>query len=206
MKSLKVKLALVLLPGVWLISSLVVISGAGLLLYRPAPKHLPTVAGSYSLYLAQPRNPSTVSQAYTALDSRPAILDNYFTAQGAPLAGYGQNLVDAADKYGLDWRLVAAIAMQESNAGKAMPRDSYNAWGWSIYTGQNSGYYFNNWEEAIELVTKGLAVYRDKYGLKTPEEIMTRYTPDSLANGGSWAQGVRYFMDLFGNKYNQTAG
>ena len=152
---------------------------------------------NYSLYIAQPKSPAIIEQTFAATDSRSAVLDNYLTSQGAPLAGQGKFLVAMADKYGLDWRLVAAIAMQESNAGKVMPRESFNAWGWAIYTGQNSGTYFDSWEHAIETVSKGLAKYRDSYGLITPEQIMQLYTPDSAANGGSWARGVRYFMGLF---------
>lgn len=193
---------LVLLSAIWLLSSLLIIVAAVSFIgnNRISPK-LATNANNYSIYLAQPKSANTVTQAYAAEDSRAAILDNYFKSQGAPLAGYGELLVQTADKYGIDWRLVPAIAMQESNGGKVMPRDSYNAWGWAIFTGQNSGTYFDSWEHAIETVSRGLAVYRDKYGLKTPEEIMTRYTPDSLQTGGSWASGVRYFMGLFGVKY-----
>jgi len=152
---------------------------------------------NYSIYLASPKDPKIIQQAISSDDVRPVILDQYFASQGAPLAGYGKCLVVNADKYGLDWRLLAAIAMQESNGGKKIPRDSCNAWGWAIFTGKDSGTYFDSWEHAIETVSKGLATYRDKYGLVTPEEIMTRYTPDSSANGGSWAKGVRYFMNLF---------
>ena len=151
----------------------------------------------YSIYIANPKDALATSQIVAADDVRPAILDKYLLSQGAPMAGQGKTLVAAADRYGLDWRLMAAIAMQESNAGKVMPRDSYNAWGWAIFTGKDSGTYFDSWEHAIETVSKGLAVYRDKYGLVTPEEIMTRYTPDSASNGGSWAVSVRYFMRLF---------
>lgn len=154
-------------------------------------------ASTYSLYVAEPKDPTTIKQSFSAEDSRSAILDNYFSSQGAPLSGQGKILVALADKYSLDWRLVPAIAMQESNGGKVMPRESFNAWGWAIYTGKNSGAYFDSWEHAIETVSKGLAKYRDSYGLITPEQIMQLYTPDSAANGGSWARGVRYFMDIF---------
>jgi len=157
----------------------------------------------YSIYIANPKDSLLTSQTVAADDVRAAILDNYLLKQLAPMAGQGKTLVAAADRYGLDWRLVTAIAMQESNAGKVMPRDSFNAWGWAIYTGQYSGTYFDSWEHGIETVSKGLAVYRDKYGLVTPEEIMTRYTPDSAAKGGSWAFGVKYFMNLF-ESYRQT--
>ncbi|MCX6783475.1 MAG: hypothetical protein NT141_00150 [candidate division WWE3 bacterium] len=201
MPKINTKLYLTLfLPIGWLLmSTLILIIASVSLLHKKSP----AAKSNYSLYLSQPRSSAVLGQSITADDTRPVILDKYLTSQGAPLAGYGKTLVDAADKYGLDWRLVAAIAMQESNAGKVMPRDSYNAWGWAIYTGKNSGFNFDSWEHAIETVSRGLAVYRDRYGLITPEEIMTRYNPDSTAAGGSWARAVSYFMDLFGSYGNK---
>ena len=35
--------------------------------------------------------------------------------------------------------------------------------------------------------------YIDK-GLKTPEQIMVKYTPPSIKTGGSWAKGISSFM------------
>ena len=51
---------------------------------------------------------------------------------------------------------------------------------------------FDNYAEAIDTVTKSLAVQYKAKGLETPEQIMTKYTP---SNNGSWAEGVNYFMD-----------
>ena len=48
--------------------------------------------------------------------------------------------LDRAQYYDIDYRLVPAIAMCESNAGKRMPtKDSFNAWGISVETGETSG-------------------------------------------------------------------
>lgn len=125
-------------------------------------------------------------------DSRPVIIDNYLARHKSPMSGLGNFFVATADKYGLDFRLMPAIAFQESILGKKIPRDSHNAWGWAIYTGENSGASFKNWTQAIETVAKGLKYNYIDRGLNTPEAIMTRYadSPD-----GSWAYGVSFAME-----------
>src|SRR5688572_4674582 len=62
-------------------------------------------------------------------DARPHIVANFLERHGSPLKPYdhfGQYLVDIADKYELDFRLMPAIAMQESNLCKKIPEGSYN--------------------------------------------------------------------------------
>lgn len=144
---------------------------------------------------------SYYSQAQTGLktlaavgrsDSRPVIVDNFLSRHRSPMSGMGAVFVREADKYNLDYRLLPAIAFQESTLGKKIPRGSHNAFGWAIYTGANSGATFNDWEHAIEVVAKGLKVKYLDQGLSTTEAIMGRYTPDS---DGSWAFGVNFAIE-----------
>jgi hypothetical protein len=125
-------------------------------------------------------------------DGRSVIVDNFLSRHRSPMQGMGSTFVFVADKYGIDWKLLPAIAFQESNLGKKIPKNSYNAWGWAVYTGANSGAAFDSWESAIETVARGI---KEKYitqGLTTPEAIMTKYTPSS---DGSWAYAVRFAME-----------
>ena len=62
-------------------------------------------------------------------DGRPLRIDNYFSKHNAPLAGFGHKFVEAADSCGLDWRLLPAIAMQESSGGKYMQLNNPFGWG-----------------------------------------------------------------------------
>ena len=62
-------------------------------------------------------------------DERPFRIDNYFSKHDAPLTGYGNSFVEAADSCGLDWRLLPAIAMQESSGGKHMQFNNPFGWG-----------------------------------------------------------------------------
>ena len=101
----------------------------------------------------------------------------------APLAEYAQKFVEVANKYGLDYRLLPAIATVESGGGKSNFR-SYNAWGWG-----NKG--FTSFEEGIEVVGRGLKTgYIDK-GSDTVDEIAPIYCPPNYKN---WARSVNQFM------------
>lgn len=102
----------------------------------------------------------------------------------APLADYAEKFVEVANKYGLDYRLLPAIAVMESGGGKSLFR-SYNAWGYGKYS-------FNSFEEGIEIVGKGLKEgYIDK-GRVTPAQIAPIYCPPNATN---WARSVQKFMN-----------
>ncbi len=95
-----------------------------------------------------------------------------------------------SDKNGIDWRLLVAIAQQESNLCKTIPENSFNCWGWGIHS--KGTLKFSSYEEAIKTIARGLKRNYIDRGYTTAEEIMQKYTP--LSNG-SWAQGVSQFME-----------
>lgn len=122
-------------------------------------------------------------------DARVEIIRQYLEKYNSPLYPYADLIVKTADKYGLDFRLITAIAQQESNLCKRIPPDTYNCWGWGIHSKGTLG--FSSFEEGIEVVSRGLKQnYIDK-GFNTIEQIMSKYTP---ASTGSWAKGVSTFM------------
>ena len=149
---------------------------------------------SYGMYAALPQVSTNIASVAAVADARPIIIRNYLLSQQAPLAEHAQTLVQVSDAYGLDYRLLTAIAMQESNGGKKIPDGSYNAWGWAIY-GDNVKK-FENWDQGIETVGKGLKNHYIDRGLTNPETIMAKYTPPSLEKGGAWAKGVNYFLNV----------
>ena len=112
-----------------------------------------------------------------------AQVKEYLSQRNAPLAKYADTIVSAALEYGIDYRLVAAISVIESEGGKNCFR-SYNAWGW----GRKS---FDSWEDGIYTVTKGLSKYYAN-GATTPESISVSYCPPNAAH---WASNVRYVMN-----------
>lgn len=128
------------------------------------------------------------SSEYTQQDNRVQILRGFLTTYDSPLAQYSEDFVRSADKYRLDWKLVAAISGLESTFGQQIPYNSYNGWGWGIY-GDNM-IRFKSWPEGIETISKGL---RFNY-LKDKTESDPYVIGPTYASSPTWAQRVAYFM------------
>src|SRR6185369_6006057 len=141
-------------------------------------------------YAALPTSENVFATEIIASDGRTEKIRQFFANYGSPLEPYAQDVIDAADQYELDYRLIPAIAMQESNLCRRIPHGSYNCWGYGIYGKTITR--FDNYKDAIYQVTKTLATKYKPQGLVTPDEIMTMYTPSS---DGSWAFSVNQFMD-----------
>lgn len=131
-----------------------------------------------------------VYQAEAGLgDSRAANLKVFFRKYNSPLYDYADSIVRVSDENSFDYRLLPAIAMQESNLCHYIPDDSHNCWGWGIYGSTVTK--FESYDDAIQTVGKGIKKeYIDK-GLLTASAIMEKYTPMS---NGSWAHGVNTFL------------
>jgi len=123
-------------------------------------------------------------------DCRIEKLRSFLESYNSPFSNKAVYLIEIADKYEIDWRLIPAISGIESTFGRQIPYNSYNAYGWA-----NGTYRFNSWEESFEKVAKTL---KEKYidrGLDTPEKMGPVYAPPSK----TWAGKVRYFMNKIEN-------
>ena len=130
-----------------------------------------------------------VGGAAVAADAREEILRQYLIKWESPLEPYTRDIIEVSEMYNLDFRLLVAIAQQESNVCKKIPPGGHNCWGWGIHSRGTLG--FESYREAMETVAKGIREeYLDK-GYTTPEEIMSKYTPSSP---GTWAKGVNQFL------------
>ena len=163
------------------------------LLYLSQPKTVQISSQNFKLYTALPEDFALQSEDITARDGRATIIEDFFKEHKTPLANYGADFVSVADKYKLDYRLLPAIAMQESNGGKKVIDDSNNPFGYGIYG--NLVIKFSSWEEGIEKVGRALREDYFNLGLTTPETIMAKYTPPSLEKEGAWAKAVSSFME-----------
>lgn len=152
----------------------------------------PTVQ-SFKLYAALPKSEVLISDDIYHADGRAKIIENFFKTYKAPLADSSNAFIAIADRHNLDWRLLPAISMQESNGGKKVINDSFNPFGYGIYGKVVTK--FQSWDEAIERVGRSLREDYLNLGLKTPYQIMTKYTPPSLSKEGAWAKGVIAFME-----------
>jgi len=153
---------------------------------RPGLSFLPTSSVAYA---ALPGSENVVQGRVTGEDARVEIVRQFFHKYNSELEPYAQDVIIAADKYGLDYRLIPAIGMQESNLCKKAPKESNNCWGFGIYGKKVTR--FNTYADAIDTITKTLAHDYKANGFETPEEIMKKYTPSS---NGSWADSVSHFM------------
>lgn len=121
-------------------------------------------------------------------DNRAQVLRGFLSTYNSPLAPYSEDFIRSADKYSLDWKLVAAISGLESTFGQQIPYNSYNGWGWGIY-GDNV-IRFRSWPEGIETISKGLRI---NY-LKDKAESDPYVIGPTYASSPTWAQRVAYFM------------
>lgn len=128
-------------------------------------------------------------------DNRPQRLRNFLTKYNSPLASFTEEIVELADRYKLDWRLVTAISGVESTFCKAIPYNSYNCWGW-----KNGKHAFQGYPNALETVSRVLSTRYLDNGFDTPEEIGPVYAPPSK----TWASKVRFFMNLIERSTSST--
>jgi len=177
----------------WCLGSLLVIFGSSLWLWQwvmvtPLTPTLLTSADSQKIAAA----PAVLSAQAESHDGRAAIVAKFLERYKSPLLPYdhfGQVFVEIADRYDFDFRLLPAIAMQESNLCKTAPENTYNCLGFGIH--KRGTLAFPNFEANFERAGKELkANYIDR-GLTTPELIMRKYTPSS---NGSWADSVNQWM------------
>jgi hypothetical protein len=126
-------------------------------------------------------------------DAREIIVANFLERHNSPMKPYqyyGARLVEIADKNGLDFRLMPAIAMQESNLCKVTnPGAPHNCLGFGIH--KRGTLDFESYEAGFERAAREIKERYVDIGLETPEEIMRKYTPSS---NGSWAESVKQWM------------
>jgi len=155
----------------------------------------PGSAAATQTILASKPKPSVqgIGTQITTKDARPVLIAQFLERYDSPLKPYdywGTFLTGLADKYGLDYRLLPSIAMQESNLCKKIPENTYNCLGLGIHARGTWGFdsFESNFEKAAEILRKNYI----NEGLITPDEIQDKYTPGS---NGSWEFAVNKFMD-----------
>lgn len=124
------------------------------------------------------------------IDPRTKILSAYFAKYNSPFQYHAEDFINAADTYGVDWKLVPAISGVESTFGKNSY--GYNAWGWGIYGDQRLN--FSSWKKGIFIVTEGLKKSYINDGLTNPTAMNRRY-----AASKTWGTRVNYFVNDLDN-------
>lgn len=134
------------------------------------------------------------------------LIDRFIasTHPRAPLAGQGDMIVRVGQRYGVDPRLLAAIARKESQFGIKSGMYKFNPGGWGVKLGP-SVYTSRSWEEGFSKIAKGLAgsLYKGA-GLTTPAQIFMRYSPPSENNTAQYVSQVNTWMRQMGANPNQS--
>lgn len=141
-------------------------------------------------YQAIPVANSSSTVSIENKDGRIINLDDFFKSYASPLEGHAEIIVSEADKYKIDYRLLPAIAMQESTLCKKIIKNSYNCWGFGIYTGKITK--FDSYDEAIAVITKTMAQKYVQQGYVDIQDIVHKYAPSDT---GRWEFVVSLIMD-----------
>jgi len=121
--------------------------------------------------------------------SRAAAIDAYFKERNMPLAGHGMGMVLAAEKYDLDYRLLAAIATRETTGGQQACPATYKRTGdigykFNVFGWGSCKIKFKSYEDAFEVLAKNLSGNNPNtafhYEDKNTKEILQAYNPPSI--------------------------
>lgn len=157
----------------------------------------PVVLGQILENLPSNTDQDTKGQAVTSVletaDARAELIAKFLERYQSPMQPYdfyGQKLVEIADRYGLDFRFLPAIAMQESNLCKnTNPGAPHNCLGFGIHARGTLD--FESYEAGFERAGRELKQNYIDQGLDTVSLVESKYTPSS---NGSWANSVNQWM------------
>lgn len=96
-------------------------------------------------------------------------IESYYARYDLPLQHEAEHFVNAAEKYDIDWRLVAAIGFIESTGGKfACSTADYSAFGWG-----SCGINFDSYAESIDVVSWNLGGHNPNTGYAYKDKDLT---------------------------------
>lgn len=185
----------------WLLATtgVILLSIAGVYYYSQPHKTLFASNNQEQLAAADGTIPTTssveniqgVQTVVESDDARPVIVAEFLERHGSPMEPYdyyGQRLVEIADTYNLDFRLLPAIAMRESNLCKNTHSDApHNCLGFGIHSEGTLD--FDSYEAGFERAAKEIRAYYVDQGRITTEMVGQKY-----ASSPTWADGVNQFM------------
>lgn len=119
-------------------------------------------------------------------DTRNLILRSFLEKNKSPLASYADKIIEESDRNDLDWRLIPAITGVESNFGKRIPYNSYNAYGWA-----NGNFKFRSWEDSIKIVSFTLKNKYIEKGARRISHIAKIYAPPNQ----NWGNKVKNIIN-----------
>lgn len=122
-----------------------------------------------------------------AADLRVLQVDAFFESFGCRQPNYAAEYVKAADRYGVDYRMLPAISILESTCGNYQRLNNY--WGWnSARTG------FRSVTEGIQFVTRQLAQADPYRNQEAIEAKLHAYNPYP-----HYVRAAKRLMELIGD-------
>lgn len=136
----------------------------------------------FSLLICEAPAPSGLPAVkWSVPDGRMVRLETFFHMHGCPAPYHTTEYLRAADRYGLDYRLLPAISVRESTCGQYCRLNNY--WGWdSARTG------FTSVPSGINYIAKQLTHGVPYRGASLDQKIR-RYNPV-----GSYASSIKKLM------------
>ena len=123
--------------------------------------------------ISEPRQEAPLPKQEEAKpDERITQLAAFFEKRQCPLKPYIHDFISAADKYKIDFRILPAISVIESQCGKIYPPDTNNPFGWA-----SARVGFESIPDAIDFVTGQLANGKYYTG-KSLEQKLRAYCPN----------------------------
>jgi len=140
-------------------------------------------------YAALPTSENVFEGSATLSDKRIANLTEFLSIYHSPLAPYAQLFVTKADEYNIDYRLLPAIAMQETTlCEKTLPQAPFNCWGWGIWGKRVTS--FHSFTDAIDTISQYFGKKKEN-GIASLDAIGSVYNPGNTAH---WKEHVAGFM------------
>lgn len=119
-------------------------------------------------------------------DPRHKQVQDFLHAKRSPLAEHARAFLDAADRYGLDWRLLPCLALVETGGRREIRNNNVFGWG-------NGRIRFSSVADSIHVVAERLA-NAAPYRKKTTEDKLKAYNPRNRR----YAEHVLAMMGLVG--------
>lgn len=136
-----------------------------------SPLPSPTVAPTVNISAIEV--PVITTQAMEIRKQRAEKIDAFFASRNSPLEGYGMKFVEEAEENGIDYRLLAAISVIESNAGKQACKKADN----SVLGYGSCKIDFKSIDHSIEIVSMKISGNDSRYyhNKMTTPQILRKY-------------------------------
>ncbi|QQG43901.1 MAG: hypothetical protein HYW86_03455 [Candidatus Roizmanbacteria bacterium] len=151
------------------------------------PATADSVAGSSATIISSNKGIEDLRNSQSDLYLQKRAIKKILEKYQSPMIDSVDVFISACQKYELDCYLLPSIATLESTLGRFIYPDSFNAFGWG------GGYImFENWDQGINTVAKGLRKNYLNKGAVSIEEIGPIYSESS-----TWAQRVQSIKKMF---------